>query len=175
MPAPKGPILCKYESLAETLALLAGEVPGDLPRCDELAAYSVLVSRTRPGQVLDIWTQMCVEHQRQSADIPGVGRSPAIRQPEPDPEVTLSPETLAMVKEVEKALPSMQTPEFAVISERLLSKQVCTSLPDDEATARVNAIPSGTSHGWQLSTEPVNAPVACADQPETHRHLIFDC
>lgn len=87
----------------------------------------------------------------------------------------LKPETVALVARVEAALPSQNTPEFTRIQERLLSTQVCTSLPDDEATVRMNLLPSGTSHGWQLSTEPENAPVPCADQPETHRHLIFDC
>lgn len=87
----------------------------------------------------------------------------------------LRPETRALIAQVEAALLSQRTPEFTVIGERLLSTQVCTSLPDDEATARMNLMPSGTTHGWQLSTEPVNAPVACADTPTTHRHLIFDC
>lgn len=87
----------------------------------------------------------------------------------------LSPETLDLITKITAAAPSMKTPEFEVISERLLSVQVCTSMPDAEATERMNLLPSGTSHGWSLSTEPVNAPVPCADQPETHRHLIFDC
>ncbi|KAB1119074.1 hypothetical protein [Micromonospora aurantiaca (nom. illeg.)] len=42
--------------------------------------------------------------------------------------------------------------------------QACTSLSDEDATARMNLLPPGTSGGWQLTTDPAN-----------HRHLIFGC
>lgn len=87
----------------------------------------------------------------------------------------LSPQTQALVAQVEAAIPSQHTPEFERLDERPLSVQVCTSLTDADATERVNRIPAGTSHGWQLSTEPGLAPVPCADKPDTHRHLIFEC
>lgn len=87
----------------------------------------------------------------------------------------LRPETRALVEQVNANMPSQQTPEFTRLSERLLSIQACTSLSDKEATERVNRVPCGSTNGWQLSTDPKLAPVACADNPSTHRHVIFEC
>ncbi|MEV7265632.1 hypothetical protein AB0N38_18955 [Micromonospora aurantiaca] len=87
----------------------------------------------------------------------------------------LSPATRRRVEAVEAAAPTQQTPEFTRLWEHLLYAQACTSLSDEDATARMNLLPSGTSGGWQLTTDPANAPVACADNPTTHRHLIFGC
>mgnify|MGYP001301199921 CR=1 FL=1 len=86
----------------------------------------------------------------------------------------LSPKTRALIAQVEAAAPGQQTPEFTRLREGLFDAQVCTSLSDEEATARMNEVPSGTSGGWQLTTDPDLAPVACADNPSTHRHLIFE-
>lgn len=88
---------------------------------------------------------------------------------------TLSPATRRLVESIEAAEPTQHTPEFERIREDLCSIQVCTSLSDEDATARANLVPSGTSHGWVLTSDPVLAPVACAEQPDTHRHLIFEC
>ena len=79
-----------------------------------------------------------------------------------------------LVDQTEAALPRQKSPEFTRIREGLFDAQVCTSLSDEDATARMNEMPSGTSYGWQLSTEPTCAPVPCADNPDTHRHLIFE-
>ena len=87
----------------------------------------------------------------------------------------LSPAVRALVEQVNANMPSQQTPEFTRLSERLLGIQACTSLSDEEATERVNRAPSGTTNGWQLSTDPELAPVPCADNPSTHRHVIFEC
>lgn len=65
--------------------------------------------------------------------------------------------------------------DFVRIQENLVSAQVCTSLSDEDATARMNLTPSGTSHGWQLTDDPDNGPVPCADEPDTRRHLVFVC
>lgn len=84
------------------------------------------------------------------------------------------PSTRKLVEQVEAATPRQHTPEFTRLMEGLFNVQVCTSLDDAEATARVNEVPSGTSNGLRLTTDVRMAPVACADKPDTHRHLIFD-
>lgn len=86
----------------------------------------------------------------------------------------LRPSTRKLIAQVEAAAPRQKTPEFTRLMEGLFNVQVCTSLDDAEATARMNEVPSGTSNGWKLTTEARLAPVACADKPDTHRHLIFD-
>ena len=86
----------------------------------------------------------------------------------------LAPSTRRLVETVEAAAPSQQTPEFTRLREGLFDAQVCTSLSDEEATERMNRVPSGTSNGWQLTTDPYLAPVACLDNPDTHRHLTFE-
>ena len=85
----------------------------------------------------------------------------------------LSPRLQAFVDQMEAGLADQERDDFQRLQEMLLSVQVCTSLPDEEATARMNLTPSGTSGGWQLSEE--LKPVPCAAHPDTHRHLIFDC
>ena len=87
----------------------------------------------------------------------------------------LSPQTRALIEQTEAAAPSQKTPEFTRLREWMLNMQACTSLSDEDATARANLMPSGTTLGWVLSTDPELAPVPCADNPETHRHLIFEC
>jgi hypothetical protein len=87
----------------------------------------------------------------------------------------LRPETRALIERTEAAMPTQRTPEFTRLQEGIFNVQVCTSLSDDEATERVNLMPPGTTHGWQLSAEPDQAPVPCDDKPDTHRHLVFEC
>jgi hypothetical protein len=89
----------------------------------------------------------------------------------------LRPETRALIEQIEATEPSMRTDEFTLLRQDLFSIQVCTSLTDEQATARANTWPSGTTHGWQLDAEghPESAPVPCADRPDTHRHLVFLC
>ncbi len=86
----------------------------------------------------------------------------------------ISPITQKLVDSVVAAMPRQSTPEFTRVGEGLFDAQVCTSLSDEDATARMNEVPSGTSYGWQLTTDADRAPVACADKPDTHRHLIFE-
>lgn len=87
----------------------------------------------------------------------------------------LRPETRELIEKVEAAAPRQHTPKFERIRESLLYVQACTSLSDEDAADRMNELPSGTSGGWMLITEGDNAPVPCADKPETHRHLLFEC
>ena len=67
--------------------------------------------------------------------------------------------------------------DFAIYAEGLCFASVCTSLTNDEATARMGA--SGTSHGWQVADQPFASGEAngspCHDNPTTHRHLLFEC
>lgn len=77
--------------------------------------------------------------------------------------------------EMEAAVKAREGDDFHVIAEHLLYLQVCTTLDDEAATARANTVPSGTSHGWVLCAGEGRAPVRCADHPETHRHLLFEC
>lgn len=87
----------------------------------------------------------------------------------------LRPETLALIERLEAAMPSQKTPEFTRLRESVFNVQACTSLSDEEATERVNRLAAGTINGWHLTTEPHLAPVPCEDQPDTHRHVVFEC
>ena len=82
---------------------------------------------------------------------------------------------VAYVDQLLAGLKQQQTWEFFRLAENLVSVQVCTSLSDEDATARMNLTPSGTTGGWQLTDDPNNGPVPCVDEPATHRHLIFVC
>lgn len=91
----------------------------------------------------------------------------------------LSPETRALIAQVEANAPSLTTDEFTRYAEGLFYAAACTSLTDEEATARMNAVPSGTSGGWTLSADAKFAdgtphPAPCPDKPATHRHLLFE-
>lgn len=59
----------------------------------------------------------------------------------------------------------------------LIYTRVCTSLSDVDATSRLNETnPPGTSvNEWRLCTEEDQLPIACEDNPGTHRHLMFHC
>ena len=90
----------------------------------------------------------------------------------------LQPETRALVEQIEAAEPSQKTPEFTRLNEGLVALRVCTSLSDEDATARANLLPPAGFDGdlrWEITTEPKLAPVACANNPDTHRHLVFNC
>lgn len=102
---------------------------------------------------------------------------PAHPDGEPAPE--LSPKTLALVEQVQAAMPGQKTDEFERLGEGLCYVSVCTSLSDEDAAARVNEVPAGTSNGWTLSEDKEFAdgtphPTPCPDKPATHRHLLFE-
>ena len=71
----------------------------------------------------------------------------------------------------------MTRAEFTVLREHLLFLQICTSLPLDEATERLNRErPPGTENNrWVLCEDDNCKPVPCADHPETHTHYVFNC
>lgn len=102
-----------------------------------------------------------------------------------DPTTDLSPSTQALVEQVRTNEHLLKTPEFEYLGPplgggiigTLCFTRACTSLADEEATARINlASPSGLDHDWVLLTgEKGGGPVPCADKPETHRHLMWEC
>ncbi len=69
--------------------------------------------------------------------------------------------------------------EFVVYRQGLCFASVCSSLPEHEAIARMEGIPSGTSHGWSLADEPVNGHtsniIPCDTKPQSHKHFLFSC
>lgn len=75
----------------------------------------------------------------------------------------------------------MALPAFDVLAVGIVAASVCTSLSDEEATARLNETePTRISSGWALSEDPTFAdgspnPQPCSLKPETHRHLLFNC
>lgn len=79
--------------------------------------------------------------------------------------------------------PTSTTPaEFTPYAVGLMCASVCTSLSDEEATARLNRErPTGISSAWEVSDDEFFAdgtspnPCPCHDAPETHRHLLFNC
>lgn len=83
MPAPID-LRCAYAALVELLAVIDRRpVPDELPSCDEVAAFSVGVVRKRPGQDVEIWTQVCHGHERPASLTPGYARSIPLRVPKP--------------------------------------------------------------------------------------------
>jgi hypothetical protein len=69
--------------------------------------------------------------------------------------------------------------QIEILGEQMLGLWVCSDATDEELpafVAKVNSMrPCGTENGWSLSTREECAPVACADNPKTHRHFVFDC
>ncbi|MQB00514.1 MAG: hypothetical protein GEU78_09525 [Actinobacteria bacterium] len=70
--------------------------------------------------------------------------------------------------------------ELAVYAHGLGMASACTSLTDEQATERINAVhPTGIRNPWTIVNEPFRdgtpngAP--CPDAPDTRRHLLFEC
>lgn len=92
----------------------------------------------------------------------------------------LSPKTRQLIAEMEAVVPLLKTTEFTRYAEGLFGASACTSLSDEDALARMNLAPSGTSGGWQMSEQtefPTGEPhpCPCEDKPDTHRHIYFEC
>lgn len=69
---------------------------------------------------------------------------------------------------------------FAAYSVGLVYASICTSLTDEQATARLNEQhPTGITSRWTVADEPfANGdpnPRPCNSHPDTHRHLLFTC
>lgn len=71
----------------------------------------------------------------------------------------------------------MNGSDFTVYAEGLCMASVCTSLSDEDATERMPA--TGISSRWQIADEPFRDGTPngspCPDNPDTHRHLLFEC
>ena len=91
--------------------------------------------------------------------------------------MSLEPRLVALVDQTQAALTEQQGDDFKRLQENLASVLACTSLSDEDATARMTLTPPSSSGWlrWQLDTDPANAPVPCAEKPTTHRHLVFVC
>jgi hypothetical protein len=70
--------------------------------------------------------------------------------------------------------PSQRTEEFCRVREEFNAVLVCTSLRDDEATARVNLVPPDSCCRWQLAQVAEAQPWTCPDDSATHRHVVFE-
>lgn len=70
--------------------------------------------------------------------------------------------------------------DFVAYSVGLCCASVCSSLPVEEVTERLNQrYPTGISSQWMHSTEKFRGgepnPCPCPDAPETHKHYLFQC
>jgi hypothetical protein len=76
----------------------------------------------------------------------------------------------------------MDESDFCAYTVGVAYASVCTSLPIEEATRRLNAEhPTGIDHGWSLSDDATFAdgihpnPCPCHLKPDTHTHYLFSC
>lgn len=70
---------CHIGELDLVLAVLRGNEGFRPRRCSGIAAHSTQVTLSRPGQAIDVYTQLCDDHDRQAHDIPGYARSVKLR------------------------------------------------------------------------------------------------
>jgi hypothetical protein len=90
--------------------------------------------------------------------------------------------SLLPTPKTEPAEPAQEsvTPDFTVYGQGVFCASVCTSLPLEEATRRMNAEnPSGTENGWNKSEDVTFRcgepnPCTCPDHPATHKHYLFE-
>lgn len=81
-----------------------------------------------------------------------------------------------VIREIEKT----EFSDFTVYVLGLCTASACTSLTDEEASARINLEhPTGIDSSWEVSKEAFSTGEAngmtCRDNPATHRHLLFEC
>jgi hypothetical protein len=69
---------CRYGDLEFTAALLGGHEPA-LVRCDETAAYTVIVGTDADGFVVEVTTPVCPVHEAFLVHNPGYQRSIKLR------------------------------------------------------------------------------------------------
>jgi hypothetical protein len=87
-------------------------------------------------------------------------------------------EAAAKAREADGHFQAIGLPDGVGALAAVCYSRCCTDLPDAEAVERMNLVPSGTRHGWQLVTEDRDGqpvwPVACDEKPG-FRHLLFEC
>jgi hypothetical protein len=69
--------------------------------------------------------------------------------------------------------------DVTVYSEGLCMASVCTRLDDEQTDAAMAARPTGSSGGWQRSTDPTFAggepnPCPCDAEPQARRHVLYE-
>lgn len=73
------------------------------------------------------------------------------------------------------------TTAFQIYAEGILALSMCTNATNEEATAFVNDVrPTGLDTPWSISDDTAFSggephPGACEENPDTHRHLLFEC
>lgn len=71
--------------------------------------------------------------------------------------------------------------DFIAYAVGLCCASVCTSLPIEEATKRLNTEhPTGVTSLWEPSKDPTfsggqSNPCPCDQHPDTHKHYLFNC
>ena len=80
---------------------------------------------------------------------------------------------------LEQAITAEEGEDFVVYGEGLIYASVCSSLAQDEVVARMHRRLCGTHAGWGLSDKAFKTgepnPCPCDNQPETHKHYLFEC
>jgi hypothetical protein len=82
----------------------------------------------------------------------------------------------------ESPVPEETPGAFTAYAVGVCNASVCTSLSDEEATFQLNLQHwTGIGAPWQISDDTHFAdgthtnPCPCEDQPDTHRHILFNC
>lgn len=70
---------CHFADLAEVLDALGRDTDLSHLPCEKPGGYSTKVTLSRPGQAIDVYTELCEDHDRQAHDIPGYARSVRLR------------------------------------------------------------------------------------------------
>lgn len=76
---------------------------------------------------------------------------------------------------------TIESSEFEVYALGIMYASVCTSLEDDEAIEALNRFyPTGIRSKWQVSRDEKfysgqPNPCPCEKNPDTHRHILFEC
>jgi len=82
-------------------------------------------------------------------------------------------------KEIEKVYRESASDAFMIYSQGMFYASVCSSLGDEETTTKMQSLPCGTIQGWTPSKNEKFAsgelnPSPCNDQPDTHKHYLFN-
>lgn len=82
-------------------------------------------------------------------------------------------------EKIEQAYQKAEGDDFEVYRMGLCYSSVCSSLGDEETVRRMQSLPAGTTHGYQLSkkenftTGETNS-YPCEQRPKTHKHYLFE-
>lgn len=70
--------------------------------------------------------------------------------------------------------------DFEIYNLGIVCASVCSSLPVEEVKRRMASEPTGISSKWTLSEDKTfsggqSNPCPCNDNPDTHKHYLFNC